>query len=256
MAGQPLLLREIDGSLERLVKRDVVGAQQVEVAFDAPSREWAAQRSGPAINLYLYSIEEDLARREALYRHSYEEPSAESAARGKRLLLERAVPPRYYKLSYLCTAWTAEPEDEHTLLSQLLNTFLRADVLPDDVLSDELRELGEPIRLTCALPLPKDRSIWDVWSALGGELKPSLDVVVTAPFTTGRTGERGEYVLEDPLVTMAQSEVPGHMADADGFGARRRRGTVEEVVTPSRDGRGRRLVVRDLRRPGTDGAVP
>jgi len=36
-----------------------------------------------------------------------------------------------------------------------------------------------------ALPPPEDRAFADVWSALGGELKPSLDVVVIAPVDTG-----------------------------------------------------------------------
>jgi hypothetical protein len=35
------------------------------------------------------------------------------------------------------------------------------------------------------LPPPEDRGFADVWSALGGELKPSLDVVVVAPALTG-----------------------------------------------------------------------
>ena len=40
--------------------------------------------------------------------------------------------------------------------------------------------------MTVALPPPEDRSFADVWSALGGELKPSLDVVVSAPVDTGQ----------------------------------------------------------------------
>ena len=40
--------------------------------------------------------------------------------------------------------------------------------------------------MTVALPPPEDRSFADVWSALGGELKPSLDLVVSAPVETGQ----------------------------------------------------------------------
>lgn len=44
-----------------------------------------------------------------------------------------------------------------------------------------LAEVGLPVSMSVTLPPPEDRSFADVWSALGGELKPSLDLVVTAP---------------------------------------------------------------------------
>jgi hypothetical protein len=36
--------------------------------------------------------------------------------------------------------------------------------------------------MTVAAPPAESRSLADLWSALGGELKPSLDLVVIAPF--------------------------------------------------------------------------
>ena len=48
------------------------------------------------------------------------------------------------------------------------------------------------------LPPPEDRAFADVWSALGGELKPSLDVVVTAPTDTGQRRETGPPVVLPP----------------------------------------------------------
>ena len=47
--------------------------------------------------------------------------------------------------------------------------------------------MGIPVPMTIALPPPEDRAFADVWSALGGELKPSLDIVVSAPVETGQT---------------------------------------------------------------------
>ena len=96
--------------------------------------------------------------------------------------IARDQPPRWFKLSYLVTAWTQRPEDEHRLLSLLLQCFLTRDALPSGALTGSLAELGSAISYTCALPPPQDRALSDVWSALGGELKPSLDLVVTAPF--------------------------------------------------------------------------
>jgi hypothetical protein len=58
-----------------------------------------------------------------------------------------------------------------------------------------------------ALPPPEDRSFADVWTALGGELKLSLDIVVTAPTNTGRAVAAGPAV-EKPAVLVAEG-LPG-----------------------------------------------
>ena len=53
--------------------------------------------------------------------------------------------------------------------------------MPPELLGGSLGELGISIPLAVALPPPQDRALSDVWSALGGELKPSLDVSLIAP---------------------------------------------------------------------------
>jgi hypothetical protein len=88
-------------------------------------------------------------------------------------------------MSYLVTAWTQRPEDEHQLLAALLRCFLRHDAMPDELVAGGLAETGLEVPITVGLPPPEDRAFADVWSALGGELKPSLDVVVIAPVDTG-----------------------------------------------------------------------
>jgi hypothetical protein len=168
---------EVDEALRALVRADVAGAEQVEVAFDAPTREWSSRRNAPTINLYLYDIREDLRRRERGLVNTYDE---------RGTVVERRHPPRHFKATYLITAWTQRPEDEHRLLSSLLYGFLRNETIPQELLSGRLAEIGLPVTISVALPPPEDRSFADVWSALGGELKPSLDVVVTAPVDDGR----------------------------------------------------------------------
>lgn len=180
---------EVDEALRALVRAEVAGPAEVEVAFDAPTREWAARRNSPTINLYLYDIREDLRRRERGLVNTYDD---------RGVLIDRRQPPRHFKVTYLITAWTQRPEDEHRLLSSLLYAFLRNEALPPDLLSGRLAELALPVELSVALPPPEDRSFADVWSALGGELKPSLDVVVTAPADGGRRFPAGPPV-EDGL---------------------------------------------------------
>ena len=115
---------------------------------------------------------------------------------------ERRLPPRKFKLAYLVTAWTQRAEDEHRLLSAALSCFLRWDVLPPDVLRGALVGLTEPVRITIGLPSPQGGPISEVWTALGGELKPSLDLVVTAPFPLGRSQPVGPPVTEPPGITL------------------------------------------------------
>lgn len=171
------MIHEVDDALRALLRAEALPGTDVEIALDAPTKDWAARRNAPTINLYLYDIREDLRRRQRGLINEYDAEGGIAA---------RHLPPRYMKMSYLLTAWTQRPEDEHRLLSVLLVTLLGYEALPVELLSGTLADLGLPVPLTVALPPPEDRAFADVWSALGGELKPSLDVVVSAPVDAGR----------------------------------------------------------------------
>jgi hypothetical protein len=178
------VIPDVDHALKTLIEREAVDPAEVEVVFDAPTKEWASRRKGPTVDVYLYDIREDLRSRQRGFLNEYD---------GDRVCA-RHLPPRYFKLSYLVAAWTQRSEDEHRLLASLLACFLRYEALPPDVLGGTLAELGLPVAVTAALPPPEDRSFADVWTALGGELKPSLDVVVTAPLDTGQSLPAGPPV--------------------------------------------------------------
>ncbi len=162
------------------------------MVFDAPTKDWAGRRNVPTIDVYLYDIREDLRRRERGLINEYERGRVKS----------RSLPPRHFKLSYLVTAWTQRPEDEHRLLAALLSCFLRHDAIPQDLVTGPLAEMGLPVPVTVALPPPEDRSFADVWSALGGELKPSLDVVVSAPTDTGQRYHAGPPVVQPSSISL------------------------------------------------------
>lgn len=187
------MIPEVDHALRTLIEREAVDPTEVEVDFEAPTKDWAGRRTAPTIDVYLYDIREDLRRRERGWINEYD---------GNRLAA-RHMPPRFFKLSYLVAAWTQRPEDEHRLLSALLTCFLRYESIPTDALTGSLAALALPVAMTVALPPPEDRSFADVWTALGGELKPSLDVVVTAPMETGRTFGTGPPV-QVPTILRAE----------------------------------------------------
>ncbi|TQL51857.1 uncharacterized protein DUF4255 [Ornithinicoccus hortensis] len=183
----------MDSAVKSLIEREATGTKDVEVVFDAPTKEWAGRRSAPTIDVYLYDIREDLRRRARGMVNEYSPD---------QVIIGRHLPARQFKLSYLITAWTARPEDEHRLLSHLLESFLRFERMPVELLTGSLAETDIPVTITIALPPPEDRSFADVWTALGGELKPSLDLVVTAPLETGQGFETGPPVQEAPRVAL------------------------------------------------------
>lgn len=184
------MIHEVDEALRVLLRADPLAGGQVTVVFDAPTRDWAAKVNAPTVNLYLYDIREDMRRRERGLLNEYDEHGTVTA---------RRRPPRYFKLSYLITAWTRRPEDEHRLLSSLLLCLLRYEALPADRFTGTLAQLGVSVPMSVALPPPEDRSFADVWSALGGELKPSLDLVISVPVTESPVYPAGPPVGEKGL---------------------------------------------------------
>ena len=170
------MIHEVDEALRQLIREEAARGSDLEVVFDAPTKEWAARRNAPTINAYLYDLREDVKRRTGNRLDEYVD--------GR--LVARRRPPRFFKLSYLISAWTQRTEDEHRLLSTLLSTLLRHDVVPQRLLVGRIAELGIEVPMTVALPPPEDRSFADVWQALGGELKPSIDIVVTCPVEVGQ----------------------------------------------------------------------
>ncbi|MEW2080975.1 DUF4255 domain-containing protein [Streptomyces sp. NPDC005283] len=203
------MIHEVDEVLKGLLTGGALTGTGIEVAFDAPTRDWAARRNAPTIDAYLYDIREDVARRER---------GAVAVRDDRGVVLRRRQPPRWYRLSYLVTAWTKRPEDEHRLLSVVLATLLPREVLPPEELTGPLAELGLTIPLTVAGLHTEARSLADIWSALGGELKPSLDVVITAPFPVSP-----EYSAGPPVTEGAGVRVRGMDGTLDGSPERHHR---------------------------------
>ncbi len=198
------MIHEVDEALRRLVREIALRGTDIEVAFDAPTKEWAARRNAPTVNVYLYDIREDLRRRQRGMLNEYG-PTGQVAA--------RHLPPRHMKLSYLVTAWTQRPEDEHRLLSSLLAGFLPHEAMPAGLLSGSLAALDLPVPMTVALPPPEDRAFADVWTALGGELKPSLDVVVAAPVESGRVFTAGPPAEEGLRLDLGGDDPVAHRVE-------------------------------------------
>ena len=167
------MIHEADEVLGGLLRGGALAGTGIEIAFDAPTRDWAARRNSPTLDVYLYDVREDVKRRERGLADVRDE---------RGIVVQRRRPPRWFRLSYLVTAWTKRPQDEHRILSAALATLLPHELLPPERLPSALAALGLTVTISVAGLQSEARSLAEVWSALGGELKPSLDVVVTVPF--------------------------------------------------------------------------
>ncbi len=211
------MIQDVDQLLERLVKQEALSGSSVELEFDAPTKDWVARRSGPCVNLYLYDIREDLQRRV---------PTWEDARGTDGTVSGRRQPPRRFRLAYLVTAWTQRPEDEHRLLSSLLVCMLRNPMLKPGDLGGALDETDLPVYIEVGQPESQERSLADIWTALGGELKPSLDVVVTAPIVINLATPYGAPVTAGPSIGLSSTN--GAAEEANGSTRRKGRAAAAE----------------------------
>ncbi|MFF8396597.1 DUF4255 domain-containing protein [Streptomyces sp. NPDC016172] len=218
------MIHEVDEVLKGLLSGGALAGSGIDIALDAPTRDWAARRNAPTINAYLYDIREDVNRRQR----------GQLPVRDDRdVIVKRRQPPRWFRLSYLVTAWTKQPQDEHRLLSAVLATLIPRELLPPSELPGSLAALGMTIPVSVAGIQTESRSLAEIWSALGGELKPSLDLVVTAPFPAYPEYDAGPPVTEGAAVRMGaldgtpgteeRAHSPRQVAAAEGARRRARR---------------------------------
>jgi hypothetical protein len=213
------MIHDVDASLMELLRAEALNGGEADVVFDAPTKEWVSRQNTPAVDAFLYDIREDVSRRDVM---------AQPVRNDQGVVVGRRPPVRRFKLAYLLTAWTRRPEDEHRLLSQLLTALLGHDRIPERYLQGQLSGEPTPVLLQLALPPTQDRSLSDIWNALGGELKPSIDLVVIAPLDPARRFEAGPPV-EERTLQVVRTDRRHRTGQADGQGpGRRRAGRVEE----------------------------
>jgi len=184
------MLADLDETLRVLLKRELGrhGFDGVDVAFDAPARDWSSQLSGPTVNLFLYDLRESHEFRPTEWHQDHSNGSHREVR-----------PPMIMECSYAVTAWTQAVEDEHRLLSQVLGVLFAFPQLPDDALAGRLAETAQRFAIEGKIGQPKSDGKADFWSAVGGQYKASLDYVVTLACESGIAYERGPEVRTQTL---------------------------------------------------------
>jgi hypothetical protein len=185
------MLADLDETLRNLLKEEleVHGFEGVDIAFDAPSRDWSGQLSKPTVNVYLY----DLREAESLRASEWSRVQRDGRTFEGR-------PPMVMECSYAVTAWTQAVEDEHRLLSQVLAIFFAFPELPKDKLNGRLANGSQAYPIKARIGQGKGEKS-DFWSAVGGQYKVSLDYVVRLSVDSGAQLERGPEVRTQTIRT-------------------------------------------------------
>ncbi|CAM5338902.1 hypothetical protein SPURM210S_01133 [Streptomyces purpurascens] len=127
------MIHEVDEVLKNLLSGGALAGSGIDVALDAPTRDWAARRNAPTINAYLYDIREDVARRQRGHVPIHDE---------RDFIVKHRQPPRWFRLSYLVTASTKQPQDEHRLPSAVLATLIPRELIGPSELPGCPRRVG------------------------------------------------------------------------------------------------------------------
>ena len=182
-------IADLDEALRTLLKRelDKHGFEAVEIAFDAPSKEWSGKLTGPTVDLFLYDMREALDRASA-------SPS-ERRTNGTAVISD---PPLQLELTYAVTAWTKAVEDEHRLLSQVLAILFSYSDIPADVITRNATTTLA--RAETSVGRPREEKA-DFWTSVGGQYKASIDYVVQLVVESGATFVRGPEVSTTTIRT-------------------------------------------------------
>ena len=205
-------IADLDEALRRLLRRELErrGFEGVEIAFDAPSKEWSGKLTNPVVDLFLYDLREALDRAEAA--------PTESRGNGRAVV---TAPALRLELTYAVTAWTKAVEDEHRLLSQVLAILYSHRRLPGELTG------GSSVlaQAESSVGRPREEKA-DFWTSVGGQYKASIDFVVHVPVASGASFVRGPEVRtqtirtrvsDGPARTMTElHRIAGTVSDAAG----------------------------------------
>src|SRR5689334_16423285 len=104
------MLTELHTTLQQvLYQRGGIPADEVDIRFEMPTKQWVDSLTRPTINLYLFEMEENIELRQ----------TANQMSRGNGQAQYR-IPPRRFDLRYMVSVLTTVIQDEHLLLWRTL----------------------------------------------------------------------------------------------------------------------------------------
>ena len=164
------MIDDLDEALRELLTRDLpITSNEVDIAFDQPTREWASRLSRPTLNLFMHDVRENNRLRT-------QQPYLGTATSG----FSATVSPNPVRLDvhYMITAWANDPGDEHRLLGRTLMVLYRYQALPEEFQFGQLADQDFDIIMKVAQYDQRDIRR-EIWSMLDNEMRPIIDLTVT-----------------------------------------------------------------------------
>jgi Pvc16 N-terminal domain/Carboxypeptidase regulatory-like domain len=172
------MLPALHRSLQRLIyERGNIDQREVEITFEAPTRERIDRLTRPTLCLFLYDIQENLDLRQS---------NVETTRANGRALRRQAS--RRFDLHYLVCALTTSLDDEHLLLWRALVTLVRHPQVPSELMEEELREL-DPLPVGRIQQEENIQKQFGAWSALNVPPHPAFCYIMSVPVDLDPLGE-------------------------------------------------------------------
>lgn len=172
------MLPALHRSLQRLIyERGNIDQREVEITFEAPTRERIERLTRPILYLFLYDIQENLDLRQ----------SNVETTRVNGRAMHRLVS-RRFDLHYMVCAITTSVDDEHILLWRTLVTLVRHPQVPVELMEEEVRQLN-PVPVGHIQQEDTSQKQLSVWSALNVPPHPAFCYVMSVPVDLDPLGE-------------------------------------------------------------------
>ncbi|MBN1813547.1 MAG: DUF4255 domain-containing protein [Anaerolineae bacterium] len=199
------MINDLDKTLEELLERELPPelVSQVTISFATPDDQFPPSSvTLPAIDLFLYDVREN---RELRSNEWVVERNGDGTATKKR-------PPVRVECSYLITAWPSESsttpaQDEHRLLSEVMQALLRYRRIPVEALRGSLAGQEPPLPASTLQP-GHLQSVGEFWQALGGKPKAALNYTVTIGVDIHKPIEAGVVTAKEIKTRQEEEIVP------------------------------------------------
>lgn len=161
------MIHDLDKSIKHLLESELTHLQPAPaITFAPPDGTFAP--TGPTVDLFLYDVQENRPLRQW-------EPVLERQDGGT---VVKRQPPVRVDCSYLVTAWSADAENEHLLLGEVMQALLRHPAIPAEFLQGVLARRPAPLPVTALQP-GRLQSLGEFWQAMGGKPRAALHYTVT-----------------------------------------------------------------------------
>ncbi len=175
------MITDLDETIKQLLIEGVpLDIAEIDVVFDAPTKEWSGSLARPTLNCYLYHMVENTDLRNLDW-ETERMQAMQTGEGGIRVGAIRRRMPSRIDAHYLITAWANLVEDEHRLLWRAFASFMRYRQIPQEKLQGVLAEQEWPVPVKVAQSDGPFKNPSDLWSSLESYVKPGVQLTVTLP---------------------------------------------------------------------------